>query len=341
MSQTVNALIQLGQIFLNFTHKKRDKYYKILTQATKQASIENTWFTIENINYCINHWGDCLSQENLTKWLSPYTIENISPKKVGIIMAGNIPLVGFHDLLCTLVCGHRAHIKLSSQDKILLPTIANILIDINPSLKNLIYFEDGHKSMDMMIATGSNNTAKYFEYYFKNIPSIIRKNRTSVTVISKSNTNKQLEALADDIFYYFGLGCRSISKIFIPQGFDLNKIFKGVFHKKNVISHTKYFNNYQYNKTIYLMNNHKLLENGFCILKEDEGYHSPIAVLFYEYYHSIYELDEKLKKDSEKLQCIVGNTGIIKNEIPFGYSQKPKLWNYADNIDVIHFLNNA
>lgn len=315
-----------------------DFFYDEFIQKIENAEHYNGWFTKDNVLFAVEQWAEALTEENLSTWISHYSLENIHPKTIGVIMAGNIPLVGFHDYLCVLISGHSILIKQSSNDSSFLPLISKILNEINSGFKSRITFTEGKMdSYDAIIATGSNNTARYFEYYFKDVPSIIRKNRNSVAVLTGEETNEQLHQLGEDIFRYYGLGCRSVSKLFVPQNYDFDKFFKAIYPYQDIINGNKYANNYDYNKAVYLMSNYKLLENGFLMLKEDESYSSPIATLFYETYSDLEDIKQRLSADVEKIQCVVGN-GIMEKEIGFGQSQNPKLNDYADDVDTIEFL---
>ena len=253
-------------------------------------------------------------------------------------MAGNIPLVGFHDFLCVLATGHHVLVKQSSNDKHLLPFLAKYLEHVLPDLKGKIKFtEDKLEQFDAVIATGSNNTARYFEFYFKNKPSIIRKSRNSAAVLTGNETNEQLEALSEDIFRYYGLGCRNVSKFFIPKDYNFDAFFAAMYKWNPIINDSKYANNYDYNKAVYIMSEFDMLENGFLMIKEDQSYASPIATVFYEYYDSTESLKQKIDTDQDLIQCIVAD-GFNDTEIPFGKTQKPELSDYADNVDTIAFL---
>jgi hypothetical protein len=246
--------------------------------------------------------------------------------------------VGFHDFLSVLISGHNVLVKTSSNDQHLLPFLAKYLITIDPELAHRITFVDGKlENFDAVIATGSNNTSRYFEYYFKDKPSIIRKNRNSVAVLNGEETKEDLIALGEDIFRYFGLGCRNVSKLFVPKGYSFNSFFEAIFEYQDVIHYEKYANNYDYNKAVFLMSNFKLLDNGFLTLKEDKSHASPISSVFYEYYEDLTDLEQQLQSESEHIQCIVSNN-LVENSISFGQTQRPKLWNYADNRDTISFL---
>jgi hypothetical protein len=298
----------------------------------------NGWFTEEQVRHALASWSEALTIKNLNQWLSAYDLSEEKPGKVGLILAGNIPLVGFHDLICVLVTGNSALVKLSSADQKLLPLLAEYLQVLEPELgQRILFVKDKLTGYDAVIATGSNNTARYFEYYFKDKPTIIRKNRNSAAILTGKETKSELEDLAEDMFRYFGLGCRSVSKVFVPAGYDFKDFFEAVYVKKDLIEYEKYANNYDYNKAVFLMSNFKLLDNGFMTLKEDTGYASPISSVFYEYYDDLEILKKRLEQDHEQLQCLVSGADI-KGSLPFGSTQKPMLWDYADNVDTIRFL---
>ena len=316
-----------------------DKYFNEFNDKIDSAIHYNGWFNRENIIFSLQQWSEALTPRNLKLWLGKYDLSNSGDKTVGIVMAGNIPLVGFHDFLSVLVSGHNVLAKLSTNDKQLLPVIASYLMHLDSRYENRIKFtEDKLKGFDAVIATGSNNTARYFEYYFKDKPSIIRKNRNSVAVITGNETKEELEKLSEDIFRYYGLGCRNVSKLFVPEDYDFDNFFKAMYEWNPIINQDKYANNYDYNKAVYLMSEFKLLDNGFLMLKEDKSFGSPIASLFYEKYNDEQELTTHLKVNSEKIQCVV-KQDPESNEVKFGQTQKPQLWDYADNVDTIEFLS--
>ena len=341
------AFVELGKFIGQFTTTpftkrsnvlQNDLFFDGFKHQIKLANEHNGWFTKKNIVFALDKWSNLLTESNINQWIIKYNFNIEKPKTVAIIMAGNIPLVGFHDFLSVLLSGHNVLIKQSSNDKHLLPYLAKYLEVIEPRLKGRITFTEGElKDFDAVIATGSDNTARYFEYYFKNKPSIIRKNRNSVAILTGNETNEQLEGLADDIFRYYGLGCRNVSKIFVPKNYNFDAFFNAVYKWHPVINEAKYANNYDYNKAVYLMSEFDMLENGFLMIKEDKSYSSPIATLFYEYYSDINDIKEKIKTDAEKIQCVVSN-GVLDNEIKFGCTQNPQLWDYADNIDTVEFL---
>ncbi len=347
LQQRINAFAKLGNFLsqfsnLNITKKENilhnDIFFDGFKHQLKLAKEHNGWFTQENILFALEGWTNSLSNTTLNKWLEPYNIEISNPKKVAIIMAGNIPLVGFHDFLSVLISGHNVLVKQSSNDKHLLPYLAKYLEHVEPEFKGRIDFtENKIENFDAVIATGSNNTARYFEYYFKSKPSIIRNNRNSMAVLTGQETSEQLKNLSEDIFRYYGLGCRNVSKLFVPKGYNFDSFFEAMYHWHPIINKAKYANNYDYNKAVYLMSEFDMLENGFLMIKEDESYASPIATVFYEYYENTDELKEKLDTKKNQIQCIVSN-GFTKNEIAFGATQKPHLWDYADDIDSIEFL---
>ena len=344
LKDRINAFIGLGKFLLEISNENDpDNSQDEVESILKKAEAENGWFTQENIKFALKSWGEALSKENILQWLSKYNIESSETlakggKTVAIIMAGNVPLVGFHDFLSVLITGNKVLAKLSSKDKTLLPFLADRLIAIEPRFKDYIEFTEGRlNDFDAVIATGSNNTARYFDYYFGKYPNIIRKNRNSVAVLTGNETEEELKLLADDIFRYFGLGCRNVSKIYIPEDYDFELFFKGMFSWKEIIHNHKYINNYDYNKAVYLMDSLPLLDNEFMLLKEDTGFSSPISIVFYEKYTSKYAVKKKLEAESENIQCLVTKAGL-PNEIPFGKAQYPELWDYADGVDIVDFL---
>jgi len=306
---------------------------------THAARNSNGWFTIEEVEKSLASLAKMLNKQDLEQWFKNIKL-NENPKKVGLILAGNIPLVGFHDVLTVLATGNIALIKMSSSDDKLLPALLEELTAIEPAFANYIVYVERLKDFDAIIATGSNNTSRYFDYYFSKVPNIIRKNRNSVAVLNGDETIEELENLGHDIFDYFGLGCRNVSKIYVPKGYDLKNFFEPLEKHQPIINHFKYNNNYDYNKSIYLVNGVKHFDNGFLLVKEDENFVSPLAVLFYEEYESICDVEAKLSLQDEQIQCVVSNLDlkINKEKIGFGDSQNPKLWDYADNVNTIEFL---
>ena len=347
LQQRINAFSKLGQFLSQFgtngiqkndTVEANELFFDGFKHQLKLAKEHNGWFTEANVFFSLESWANALTTDNINKWISHYDVKDVAPKTIGIIMAGNIPLVGFHDFLSVLISGHKVLVKQSSNDKHLLPYLAKYLEVVEPSLKGRITFtQDRLENFDAVIATGSDNTARYFEYYFKNKPSIIRKNRNSVAILRGDESQNELEALADDIFRYYGLGCRNVSKLFVPKDYNFEAFFNAVYKWHPVIHEAKYANNYDYNKAVYLMSEFDMLENGFLMIKEDQSYASPIATVFYEYYNTEEELRTKLQDDKDKIQCIVSK-GFTENEVAFGHTQKPELWDYADDVDTVEFL---
>jgi len=349
LEQRIDAFVKLGTFFRQFSNSKIEKFddsefntlfFDAFKMQIERAQEFNGWFTKDNVLKSFESWSEALSLENLTIWTSNYNFnENVEPKTVAIIMAGNIPLVGFHDFLSVLITGNNALVKLSSNDKHFLPLIAKFLKHYNADFKNKINFtQEKLTGFDAVIATGSNNTARYFEHYFGKHPNIIRKNRNSVAIITGNETNEELEGLGEDIFQYFGLGCRSVSKLFVPKNYNFELLFNALYKFNDIINYKKYENNYDYNKAVYLMSLFKILDNGFVMLKEEAtSYASPIATIFYEYYDDFNTLTTKLHSESEQIQCIVCNENVV-DFVKLGESQRPKLWNYADNVDTLEFL---
>jgi hypothetical protein len=347
LQQRINAFGKLGDFLSQFSKNDftkdeniahNDIFFDGFKQQIKLAEEHNGWFTKKNIFYAINGWYKLLNINIVNDWLINYNFNNVESKNVAIIMAGNIPLVGFHDFVAVLISGHKVIVKQSSNDKQLLPFLAKYLEYVEPEFKDKITFtEDTLENFDAVIATGSNNTARYFEYYFKGKPSIIRKNRNSVGVLTGKETGNQLKALSEDIFRYYGLGCRNVSKLFVPKKYNFDAFFEAIYDWHPIINKAKYANNYDYNKAVYLMSEFDILENGFLMLKEDESYASPIATVFYEFYESPEQLKAKLNSDKDHIQCIVSEN-FTDSEIKFGQTQNPQLWDYADDVDTIAFL---
>lgn len=346
LQQRINAFVKLGDFLSQFTNEGiqeiedipfNDLFFEGFQHQIKLAHEHNGWFKKDNILFALQGWSTQLNNKQLSQWLDKYKFTKENQKTIAIIMAGNIPLVGFHDFLSVLITGHHVLVKQSSNDKHLLPFLAKYLEHVEPEFKGRIQFtESKFENFDAVIATGSDNTARYFEYYFKDKPSIIRKNRNSVAVLTGTESEDELKALSEDIFRYYGLGCRNVSKLFVPKGYDFDSFFKAMYEWHPIIHENKYANNYDYNKAVYLMSEFKMLENGFLMLKEDESYSSPIATIFFEHYESLKELKEVLLLKKEQIQCVVSN-GFVDDEIKFGQTQSPNLWDYADGVDTISF----
>lgn len=299
-----------------------------------EAEKLNGWFTDEQTRHAMNSWSGELTRDKLQTWTEAYPYAEGSDKLVGLIMAGNIPMVGLHDLLSVLMSGHRVLLRPSSDDHILMRMVVAILEKLDEGYKTRISWAEGKMTdFDAVIATGSNNTSRYFEYYFSKVPNIIRKNRSAIAILDGTESEEMLEALGKDIFQYFGLGCRNVSKIYVPMNFDLDRFFKGIFSQSEIIQHNKYANNYDYHKSIYLLNGDNILENGFMLLKETEALSSPVATVGYERYEDGTELRAQLNERKDEIQCIVS-----RQDVPFGQAQYPSLSDYADGVDTMEFL---
>lgn len=349
-SERIKAFVELGDFLSQFSsedairakHRLNSTFYYEFEALLKRVSNENLWFTPLHVHESINGICSFLKEQKLIEWVNRYSISDQNTQlKVAIIMAGNIPMVGFHDMLSVLISGHSFIGKLSSKDNHLLNFVSKLLIEINSEFEELISFQSerlsGENKFDAIIATGSNNSARYFEAYFKKYNHIIRRNRNSVAVLSGEETNEELEALGRDVFLYFGLGCRNVSKLYIPKGYNLVHLLDCWEKYSFVNDHNKYANNYDYQRSMLLMNRIEHLDTGFVLLNENTEITSPIGVVNYEYYSEINDLENILNKNSERIQCIVGNK--IQNAIPFGKAQEPELWDYADNVDTMKFLS--
>ena len=339
----VQAFCQLGLVMRNIGENKPWESFDIGITASEYDEFNalmgtlkhhNGWFTEEMIRKAIGNLGESLNKENLEQWCDQYTFSK-KPKTIAVIMAGNIPLVGFHDFLCVLLSGNRIMAKMSSEDDKLLPVLAEFLICFYPEVKDFISFSDRNmKGFDAVIATGSNSSFLHFEQYFSKYPHIFRKNRTSIAILDGTESESQLKALGDDIFDFFGRGCRSVSHLLLPRSFEINKVFEHIVHQGAVINNKKYGNNYDYNKAVHLMNQEKLLDNNFVLLKETKLLSSPLGMLYYHFYDDVDEINSYCEEHKDSIQCRVGAGGL-----PFGTAQSPKLNDYADNVDTMQWLN--
>ena len=336
LQERIKSFAALGETLRNSLDEKSGTTNDKLNVLIASQHIYNPWFTPENVRRAVTEIANELTEENLTRWTNRYPTlnEEIIPFKVGIIMAGNIPLVGFHDFLSVLITGHNLIVKTSSKDHELIVYISDILCSINPSFaEKIIFTEDSLTNFDVVIATGSDNSSRFFDYYFGKYPNIIRRNRNSIAIIEGDETDDEIESLGIDIFSYFGLGCRNVSKIYCPKGYDLKSVFKHWNNFSTITSNSKYTNNYDFNKAVYIVNKETFYDTGYLLLKEDTRLSSPVSVLYYEYYESQHAVKQQTELLKEKIQCIVGKHGI-----PFGKAQSPELWDYADGIDTIEFL---
>ncbi len=310
-----------------------------LATLSLHAQNENNWFTPENVQFALQGLIHYLEEDTFPKWAESYPTPS-QPKKIGVVMAGNIPMVGVHDLICVLVSGHFLQAKLSSSDSVLMKFLINALLAIEPQLSHRIEIVEQLKGFEAVIATGSDNTARYFEYYFGKYPHVIRKNRTSIALLHGEESKEDLANLGKDIFTYYGLGCRNVTKVYVPDNYDFTLFFESIERFKKVFEHHKYVNNYDYNKSIYLINKINHLDNGFLLLVDNPSLFSPISVLHYEKYTSFNDLLKNLELHKEKIQCIVGNSKHLPYSIHFGQAQTPSITDYADGIDTMEFLSN-
>lgn len=336
LSKLGNIMRQIGenQEWSGFEIGINQDEYNNLAELVNRVHIYNGWFTPDAVREAFIGISSWLEADKLNEWVQDYPIEEKKPKTIAIIMAGNIPLVGFHDFLAVFLSGNKTVAKLSSDDQKLFPALIEILSLFDPEINNWVEIK-AHKleGFDAVIATGSDNSANYFQTYFGKYPHIIRKNRTSIAVLNGDESKEELIELGKDVFTFFGLGCRNVSQVWIPQDFDLNGIFDAFYQFGEIINHNKYANNYDYNKAVYLMNLEELLDNGFLLLKEDEQLTSPLGMLHFKRYTSKTEVEDFLNNHTEKIQAVVG-----KGYVPFGTVQKPELTDYADGVDTMKFL---
>ncbi|NQV51654.1 MAG: acyl-CoA reductase [Flavobacteriales bacterium] len=336
LAERIQALTRLGEALREIL-----QHYTTPEQERARAAValsfhKNGWFTEPEVKRSLHYWSEALTQEKLTAWLDLYDIKGNSSLDVGLILAGNIPLVGFHDIVCTLLSGHRAIIKPSSSDHVLIEWLMELMVETTPNSKD--WFEirtERMKSFDAVIATGSNNSARYFEQYFGNVPHIIRKNRTSVAVLDGNESEKEMQGLIEDILSYYGLGCRNVTKVFVPSDYALNKIFAASLPFAHAMSNNKYANNYAYHRTLMMMEQKDVLENDVLLITPSQSLFSPVSVLHYEHYDNPKELSVKLEAQAGDIQCIVS-----RDQTPFGKAQRPDLQDYADGVDTMSFLRN-
>jgi hypothetical protein len=343
LAEKKNILLKLGSIFEKLGVNSEWPGYEIginndefakLNELITTVHVYNGWFKEEQVRKALLGISSWLTKDKLDAWLADYDLKEKTNKRVAIIMAGNIPLVGFHDLISVFLSGHRAIVKMSSDDKHLLPAIIHTLALFDEGIwEEIELAENQIKDFNAVIATGSDNSSKYFESYFGKHPNIIRKNRSSIAVLDGTETKEEMYELGKDIFDYYGLGCRNVAQIWVPQEFALDRFFEAIYDFKEIVNHNKYANNYDYNKAVKLLNEESLLDNGFLLLKEDASLNSPLAVLHYQRYADISEVEEYINENKEKIQVVIG-----KDHLPFGSSQKPTLTDYADGINTLKFL---
>lgn len=339
LEQRILGLHRVGKFLADFIDKNEENYnekeseFAILLQKTE---IENAWFSKENMQFALSDWAKLLQEQGVREWLNQYKPSE-NPKKVGLILAGNIPMVGFHDVLCVVLSNHIPVIKLSSKDKYVIPFLLKLWADFS---ENDISYElvERLENFDAVIATGSNNTARYLEYYFKDYPKIIRKNRTSIAVLKGDESDEQLKRLAEDIFRYYGLGCRNVTRLFLPKDFVLDRLFENFLDFGNIINHHKYANNYDYNKAVYLLNQDLFWDNNFVMLREDDKLFSPLSVLNFSRYETLEEVKQFISENETDIQAIVAQQILGLPSVDFGEAQHPTLDTYADDVDTMKFL---
>lgn len=339
LEQRILGLHRVGKFLADFIDKNEENYnekeseFAILLRKTE---IENAWFSKENMQFALSDWAKLLQEQGIREWLNQYKPSENS-KKVGLILAGNIPMVGFHDVLCVVLSNHIPMIKLSSKDKYVIPFLLKLWADFS---ENDISYElvERLENFDAVIATGSNNTARYLEYYFKDYPKIIRKNRTSIAVLKGDESDEQLKRLAEDIFRYYGLGCRNVTRLFLPKDFVLDRLFENFLDFGNIINHHKYANNYDYNKAVYLLNQDLFWDNNFVMLREDDKLFSPLSVLNFSRYETLEEVKQFISENETDIQAIVAQQILGLSSVDFGEAQHPTLDTYADDVDTMKFL---
>ncbi len=327
LQQRINLMVQLGKFMLS----NDEEWQEIKDKAVRM----NPWFTEDFVNLSVaNIANQFLQADALTNWAQKYAVKDVqtAPKNVGLVMAGNIPLVGFHDFLCVFVSGHQQTIKASSKDDVLIKFLVKKLYEWEITIQNYISFAENLKNCDAYIATGSNNSSRYFDYYFGKFPNIIRRNRTSVAVLDATETVEALDKLSDDIQLYFGLGCRNVTKLYVPKDYDFVPLLDALLKYNNYFVYHKYKHNYDYQLAIQMMGNKFYMTNNSIVLAENESIFSPVSQVNYEYYDDEVVLTEALQQNLD-IQCIVG-----KGFIEFGKAQQPSLTDYADGVDTMAFL---
>lgn len=336
IDQKIRAFLALGEVMRDAAEGVTAGHAGQFAGLIETLHLINPWFTPENVRFALSSIGNTLTEPNLHRWLSAYPElqEERKPLTVGVVMAGNIPLVGFHDLLCVLITGNRLQAKLSAKDELLMKAVTDTLTSIEPSFSDFIELTSERlNGFDMVIATGSNNTSRYFAYYFRHVPSIIRRNRNSIAILDGTETPGELELLGDDIFSYFGLGCRNVSKLYLPEGYDPSTLPQHWQRYDNLRAHHKYSVNYDHSKAIMIVNREPFNDGGFVLLREASSLTSPLSVVHYEFYGAGTSPDTGAGSTENMIQCVAGH-----GRLPFGKSQQPELWDYADNIDTIAFV---
>jgi hypothetical protein len=335
LKERIQALIKLGE----HLRREDDEYLQAVMHRTQY---NNPWFTIQNQQLAVRAIAEqMLDRTKLEQWLSAYNIpEETKPQTVGLVMAGNIPLVGFHDLLCVFVAGHRAMIKLSDKDQYLLPYLLKLLGRFDSRAEDYFQVVEKLQGFDAVIATGSNNSARYFEAYFGKYPHIIRRNRNAVAVLDGQESEEELRALGRDVFQYFGLGCRNVAKIYVPRNYGFNALLEALHEHRDLVLHSKYKNNFDYNYALFVLNKVKYQANGCILLTENKAIASHIAGLHYEYYDDLETVKNEMEERASEIQCIIAREELLPiKTYSFGEAQSPELWDYADGVDTMAFLS--
>ncbi|MCB0608210.1 MAG: acyl-CoA reductase [Lewinella sp.] len=333
LAERIALLARLGDYL-----RSKDERLEAVIHRTAHT---NLWFTKENqwkaVDAIAEQW---LRFEKLDQWLGNYDIPaERTARKVGLVLAGNIPLVGFHDVISVFATGHAAMIKLSEKDPYLLPFLVKVMTEMDERAASCFQFAERLEGFDAVIATGSNNSSRYFEAYFGKYPNIIRRNRNGVAVLTGLETPEELAALGEDIFRYFGLGCRNVSKLYVPEGYDFEPLLESLHEYRQIVLHDKYKNNFDYNTAIAMLNKTAYLSNGCLVLMEDTGIVSPIAAAYYQFYSDIETVEKEILDRSEEIQLVAARPGVLNAPtLPFGAAQEPELWDYADGVDTVAFL---
>ncbi|HOU98488.1 MAG TPA: hypothetical protein PLP65_06555 [Bacteroidales bacterium] len=348
LEERIEGLNKLGEVLRSYFEFKKSGigtvsfWTSILDQTIKNECNYNPFFTEQNVLFALKYWANELTIDKLNNWLEPYKkdLSSINSKKIAIISAGNIPLVSFHDIVSVFLSGHYALVKLSSKDARLPVVLWNIVCSFLPAAKSRVEFikEKPIHGFDAVIATGNNLSQQYFGYYFGKYPHVFRHHRNAVAVLTGDETQEELELLANDIFTYFGLGCRSVSKLYLPKEFDFSNLMNALKKWDHLFYNHHYLNNYEYQKSLFLINKEPFIDGGFVMLKESNQISSPLGVIFYEYYSDICILAPKFEAMAQQIQCIVSKNNKYLKSIELGKAQRPELWEYADNIDIVKFL---
>ncbi|MEJ8803926.1 acyl-CoA reductase [Pontibacter sp. H249] len=331
LENRIEAFVELGKQLQKLTPED-------LQVWARMAASRNTWFDEQNVTAAVKSISTLLNEQYLREWLYPYHLKHVTPKKVGVVMGGNIPMMGFPDFLAVLLSGHYLLAKLNPYDEVLMKRLADMLIAIAPGFTNQIQFAGMLKEADALIATGSDNSIPYLQQYFAKRPHLIRKERRSVGILTGHEEKDDLKALGNDVLQYYGLSSRNVSKVFVPKGYTFDKFFEANANRSNILDLHKYQNNYDYNKSLLLVNRVPHLDSGFMLVQESENFISPISVLFYETFTSLADLRHKLAATKDKTECIVSAHGWLEGSIPFGETLNPMPWDYADGVDTIAFL---